>query len=65
VNRDVGQALGAGDLLVPGAEYDLPRELADRLIAGSRRWEKIAAGAKTTNTTTAPVAEKGADDGTV
>jgi hypothetical protein len=34
-NRDVGAETGEGDLLEPGAVYELSDELAERLIASS------------------------------
>lgn len=41
INRDVGRATGEGDLLVPGQECEVPRELAESL-AGSAAWELAA-----------------------
>ncbi len=51
VNRDVGAATGEGDHLVPGKEYEVPRELADALVGvpnedgelegGSSHWELV------------------------
>lgn len=41
VNRDVGEATGRGDVLEPGAVYDLPAELARSLVASSTAWETV------------------------
>lgn len=41
VNRDVGQHTG-GDRLDHGSIYDLPADLARRLVAGSQDWHRVA-----------------------
>lgn len=56
VNRDVGAATGEGDLLVPGKEYEVPRELAGALVGvanekgelegGSSLWELVKSRGK-------------------
>lgn len=40
VNRDVGRHAGQGDLLVRGREYDVPADLAHRLMDSSPHWSK-------------------------
>ena len=40
-NHDVGRATGGGDLLEPGAVYDLPAELAERLVESSAWWSRV------------------------
>ena len=44
-NRDVGAECGEGDLLIPGKEYDVSKELAELLSASSPHWKaKRASG---------------------
>lgn len=40
-NHEVGVLTGKGDMLEPGSVYDLPRELANRLVNGDARWERV------------------------
>ena len=40
-NHEVGVAAGKGDMLQPGEVYDLPLELANRLVNSDTRWERV------------------------
>lgn len=40
-NHEVGVATGAGDLLEPGAVYEVDAELADRLVRSSPWWSRV------------------------
>lgn len=67
VNRDVGRHTGQGSRLVHGAEYDLPADLATRLVARSAHWVKPQHAARKPNPTPAPAASattKEVTDGT-
>jgi hypothetical protein len=40
-NRDVGAETGEGDLLEPGAVYEVSQELAERLLESSEQWAPV------------------------
>lgn len=40
-NHEVGVLTGKGDMLEPGGVYELPLELANRLVNGDARWERV------------------------
>lgn len=46
-SREIGAATGEGDILVNGAVYTLPADVAERALASSDSWE-LAKGAVTT-----------------
>lgn len=58
---EVGAAAGQGDNLVPGMEYEVPAEFADRLLASSPHFELVSNRGRTV--TVAPAnAEEGTTD---
>lgn len=40
-NHEIGKATGEGDLLTPGNVYDVPEELADKLVDSSAWFERV------------------------
>lgn len=40
-NHEVALAAGKGDILQPGEVYDLPAELANRLVKSDERWSRV------------------------
>lgn len=61
VNRDVGRHTGTGDRLEHGTVYDLPADIARRLVAGSQDWHRATptSAPRPAETADAPTAPAG------